>query len=459
MADMDARDRPGASPSLTAEQIAERTLHRRAVEAVIWGIPIVNYDLMFQAFAKMGGALNQIVYWSRLLDWKNQTTTPNPNSIYFMPFFDTAEVGPIVVEIPPAEGGSITGTLMDCWQTAYEDVGPAGVDKGKGGKYLILPPGYDGTVPDGYAAFRSDVYQGYGLLRSILQSGSDADMAAAVDYGKRIKLYPLSQAGNPPPTVLIDAAATLFDATIPYDMRFFETLDRMVQSQPWIERDRMAINMLRSLGIAKGKPFAPDAATKDILTAALQEARAFFDQGYEGYPPYYEGGHWFLPYDQDLFLTLSGNYERRDIYPLDSRAFLYYAAFTSVKHPGAGQYYLFETRDSKGDPFDGAAAYRLTVPPNAPVRQYWSVTLYDFATHALIRDVPRASRASNSPELQANADGSVDVFFGPEPPAGKEGNWVPTKRGGCFEALFRFYGPDKPLFEKSWILPDIERIA
>lgn len=448
----------GGEPAAAAGSICEATIHRRAVEAVIWGIPIVNYDLMFQAFAGLGGAMNQIVYWSKLLDWHNQTTTPNPNSIYFMPFFDTAEAGPIVVEIPPVNGGSITGTLMDCWQTAFEDVGPAGVDQGAGGKYLILPPGYDQPVPDGYIPLQSDVYQGYGLLRSILKGGDDESIAAAVEYGKGIRLYPLSQAANPPETVRIDADGKMFDAAIPYDMRFFETLDRMVQSQPWIERDRMAINMLRSIGIDKGKSFTPDAATRAILVAAAQEARAFFDQGYEGYPPYFEGRHWFLPYDEELHTSLSGNYEQRDIYPLDSRAFIYYAAFTSVKHVGAGQYYLFLTRDSNGDPLDGSANYQLHVPPDPPVRQYWSATLYDFATHCLIRDVSRASRASDSPGLQTNDDGSVDVFFGPTAPAGKESNWVPTKPGGRFEALFRFYGPEKPLFDKSWVLGDVEKI-
>jgi hypothetical protein len=360
--------------------------------------------------------------------------------------------------IPPADSGSITGTLMDCWQTAFEDVGPAGVDKGAGGKYLILPPGYDGQVPNGYIVFRSDVHQGYGLLRSILQGGDDA-IVTAVEYGKRIRLYPLSQADNPPDTVMIDSAGKMFDATISYDMRFFESLDRMVQSQPWIERDRMAINTLRSLGIEKGKVFAPDVAMKDIMTAALQEARAFFDQGYEAYPPYYEGKHWFLPYEEQLSEALNHNYENGDIYPMDSRAFLYYAAFSSVKHPGAGQFYLFLSRDSNGAPFDGSANYRLTVPPNAPVRQYWSLTLYDFETHALIREVPYASRASNSPGLKTNADGSVDLFLGPEPPAGKKDNWVPTKAGGRFEAIFRLYGPEKPLFEKTWVLPDVEKIS
>jgi hypothetical protein len=446
-------------PTSPSQAATPQTVHRRAVEAAIWGIPLANYDLMAQAFAKMGGGMNQIVYWSRLLDWKNQTLTPNPNSIYFMPFFDTSLAGPMVVEIPPAEGGSITGTLMDCWQTAFEDVGPAGVDKGAGGKYLILPPGYDAPVPAGYIGFRSDVYQGYGLLRSILKGGGEAGMAAAVDYGKRIRLYPLSAAGAPPETTLVDACEVLFDATIPYDLRFFEALDRMVQSQPWIERDRVMINALRSLGIEKGKRFAPDRATQEILVSALQEARAFFDNGYEAYPPYYEGRRWFLPYDEQLSESLNGNYERGDIYPADSRAFLYYAAFSSVKHPGAGQFYLFLSRDREGRPLDGSANYRLTVPPNAPVRQYWSTTLYDFETHGLIRDVSRASRASDSPGLQVNADGSVEVFFGPDAPAGRESNWVPTKAGGRFEMIFRLYGPEKPLFDKSWVLNDVERVA
>lgn len=230
------------------ETSSSQTTHRRAVEAAIWGIPVVNYDLMFQAMVEIGGGGNQIVYWSRLLDWKNQTLTPNPNAIYLMPFYDTATAGPMVVEIPPADGGSITGTLMDCWQTGFEDVGPAGVDKGKGGKYLILPPGYDGPLPADHFVFHSDVYQGYGLLRSILKGGGDADIAAAAEYGRRIKLYPLSVSENPPATVLIDACDTLFDATIPYDMRFFQSLDRMVQSQPWIERDRVMINSVESLG-------------------------------------------------------------------------------------------------------------------------------------------------------------------------------------------------------------------
>src|SRR4029077_859419 len=140
------------------------------------------------------GAFNQIAYWSHLPDWKIQTLTPNPDAIYLTPYTNNAELGPVVLELPAADEGSITGTVMDAWQCPLEDVGPAGVDKGKGGKYLILPPGYKDKVPAGYIPLPSDTYEGYALLRSIPKSGSTPDVARAVAYGKQVKLYPLSQA-------------------------------------------------------------------------------------------------------------------------------------------------------------------------------------------------------------------------------------------------------------------------
>ena len=211
-----------------ADELGARMVHRRAIEAVIWGMPAVNYHLMYKEMVhKTNGAFNQVLYWSRLLDWKNQTLTPNPDVIYLMPFINTEEVGPVVLEIPPDDDGVFNGSVMNYWQTAIEDVGPGGVDKGKGGKYLILPPGYDmNTVPAGYIAMPSDTYRGYALLRSVLKSGSDADVAQAVRYAKRMRLYPLSQAATPPETIFLDAADVVIDSTIPYDLRFFESLER-----------------------------------------------------------------------------------------------------------------------------------------------------------------------------------------------------------------------------------------
>src|SRR5262249_47736451 len=150
--------------------------------------------------------------------------------------------------------------------------GPAGVDKGQGAKYLILPPEYTEAVPEGYVALPSDTYKGYAVLRSIIKSVSDEDVAKAVEYGQRIRLYPLSQASNPPETTFIDAIDKVFDGTIPYDLRYFQALDRMVQSEPWLERDRAMIDQLKSIGIEKGKAFEPDATALPILERAAREA-------------------------------------------------------------------------------------------------------------------------------------------------------------------------------------------
>ena len=446
----------------SAEDLARRTIERRAVEAVIWGMPVVNFDLMLAAMiGSAKGKPNQIVYWSRLPDWKNQTLTPNPDVIYLMPFFNTKDAGPMVLEIPPADGGVINGTIMDVWQVPLEDVGPAGVDKGKGGKYLILPPNHSAAVPDGIIALPSMNYQGYALLRSILRSGSDADVAKAVDYAKRIKLYPLSQAANPPATIFVDAIDVVYDSTIPYDLRFFQSLDRVVQMEPWLARDRLMIDILKSIGIEKGKPFNPDTKTETILTSAVREAHALLESRYEDVfaSSYFDISRWAFPALPDYVKAAQDGFSDPNVYPIDSRGLVFTFAFFSPKHLGEGQFYLMTVKDMDGQNFDGSKSYRLTVPASAPVNQYWSATVYDRATHGLIRGMSRPGRGSQSQGLQKNADGSVDIYFGPKAPAGKDSNWVPTSPSGQFEVLFRFYGPEKPLFDKTWKLPDVERVT
>jgi hypothetical protein len=448
---------PNGKPSIG--DLADRMIHRRAVEAVIWGVPAVNFDLMFQAMVRESkGGPNQIVYWSRLPDWKNQTLTPNPDSIYVMPFFDTRD-GPVVLDIPPAEGGSITGSIDDCWQTALEDVGPAGVDRGRGAKYLITPPGHTAPVPDSYVHLPSSNYQGYALLRSILKSGAHADVAQAVAYARQIRLYPLSLATKPPPQTFLDAIDVVFDATIPYDLRFFQSLDRIVQAEPWLDRDRVMIDVLKSIGIEKGRPFSPDARTTEILAEAAREAHDWLAARYETMftPPFYESAQWALPASREVLEGLQSNFANPSSYPVDNRGLTYTYAFFCPKHGGKGSYYLMTIRDKDGEPLRGAAAYRLHVPPDVPVEQYWSATAYDRQTHALIRDAPWPSRSSDSPGLEVNPDGSVDLWFGPRAPAGGDANWVPTRPEGDFEVLFRFYGPEPALFDKTWALPDLER--
>ena len=445
--------------ALNRTDLRRRTIERRAIEAVIWGMPAVNYNLMYQEMVrKTKGGFNQVLYWSRLLDWKNQTLTPNPDVIYLMPFLNTKDVGPMVLEIPPADDGLFNGSVMNYWQAAIEDVGPGGVDKGQGGKYLILPPGFDKTkVPDGYIAMASDTYQGYALLRSVLRSGSEVDIAKAVNYSKRVKLYPLLQAANPPETKFLDAAGVVFDSTIQYDLRFFESLDQMIQVEPWLERDKAMIDQLKTIGIERGKPFNPDEMTKQILNDAIREAKAWLNARYDTLPPYFEGERWFFPVGSEMHQNTMSFFHTPDSYPVDARGTVYTLAFFSAKHIGQAQYYLLTARDRNGEPLDGNSFYRLRVPANAPVTQYWSMTVYDRETHTFIRNAPRVGRSSQSPGLQINGDGSTDIFFGPTPAANAEPNWVPTANG-LFEVLARFYGPQKPLFDKTWKLPDLEKI-
>jgi hypothetical protein len=193
------------------------------------------------------------------------------------------------------------------------------------------------------------------------------------------------------------------------------------------------------------------------MNDAAQEARQWLDLQYEAsLLPFYEGVHWAFPATPGLMDGMQSSYADPNRYPVDGRGTAYAMAFFCPKHLGTGSYYLMATKDNEGRPFDGGSTYRLRVPPNVPVRQYWSATVYDRATHALVRNMTRASRSSQSPGLQTNGDGSVDVYFGPAGPANKESNWVPTSPGGEFEVLFRFYGPEKSLFEKkTWRLPDM----
>jgi hypothetical protein len=449
------------SQSLSAEDLARRTIERRAIEAMNWGMSAVNTDLMLQEMLnKTAGKVNQVVYWSRPLDWHNQTLTPNPDAIYLMAFFNTKDAGPIVLEIPAAgDDGSLNGNIVDFWQVPLEDAGPSGADAGKGGKYLLLPPGYAGPVPEGHIALRSATFGGYALLRSNLKSHSDADVAKSVTYGKKVKIYPLSQATNPPPTVFTDAADVLFDSTIRYDASFFTSLDRVVQSEPWLSRDRAMIDVLRTLGIEKGKPFNPDAKAKAALETGAREAQAWLEARYDtGLPRFYPDSRWNSLASPEMIAAVQKDFNDADKYPVDARGMTYTYAFVGLKRLGTGQFYLVSLRDKDGNPFDGGKSYQLTVPANPPVEQYWSLTAYDRQTHTLIRNMPRASRSSQIPEMQKNADGSIDVYFSPGAPKGRDSNWIPTDSKRGFEVMFRAYAPTKAFFEKAWRLPDIERM-
>lgn len=366
----------------------------------------------------------------------------------------------MVLDLPAKSAqGSFNGNIVTVWQMPLEDAGLLGVDKGAGGKFLVLPPGYKDKAPHGYIPLQSDTYGGYILFRANLASHSEADVSKAIAYGKTLKVYPLAQAVHPLATVFTDAKDVVFDSTIKYDASFFVNLDRIVQTEPWLPRDRAMIDQLKSLGIEKGKQFSPDEPTKKSLDAAAQEAGAYLESLYnKGWGPFFENRQWRSAAAAEVVKAQSTAYGDADAYPIDLRGLTYTYGFVGIKRLGAGQFYLIAIGDKNGEPFDGGKSYQLHVPPNAPVEQYWSVTVYDRQTHALVKNMARASRSSQIPELQKNADGSVDVYLGPQPPAGLDSNWVPTDPARKFELMFRLYAPTKALFEKTWQLPDVEEM-
>lgn len=444
-----------------AQSPGDRLKQSRAVEAVIWGMPVVNYELMRQEMlTKTKARVGEVVFWGRTLDWMNQTLTPNPDTIYFMTFFDTHN-GPVVIEVPPADAsGSLNANIVTIWQMPLEDAGLLGVDKGAGGKFVILPPGYGTPPPAGMTPLQSDTYEGYALIRSNLKSHSDADVAASIAYGKKVKVYPLSATANPPQTVFTDAQNVLFDSTIRFDSTFFENLNRVVQRDTWLERDRAMIDTLRTLGIEKGKPFKPNSQMRNILDAGAMEAKAWLDARYDaGWEVFYPGTNWRPGGVPELAKAVSSGYAERDSYPVDWRGMIYTLGYIGIKRLGVGQFYLLTPKSKDGQSLDGANNYKLTVPPDVPVDQYWSVTVYDRQTHALVRNMYRASRASNSADVRKNPDGSIDIYFGPKPLTGKESNWVPTDPEREFELMFRAYGPKQEFFEKKWALPDVEKFS
>ena len=185
----------------TPNELAQRTVARRAVEAVIWGMPAVNFDLMYQSMVKAGGAFNQIVYWSRLPSWKNQTLTPNPDTIYVFPFFDTKDVGPDGAGDPAGEDGGVDHRQRST--TPGSGAGGRRPRRRRQGQRRQVPhpaAGYTEKARTATSSLPSDTYRATRCCGPTSESGSEADIAKAVAYGKRVKFYPLSQAANPPPT-------------------------------------------------------------------------------------------------------------------------------------------------------------------------------------------------------------------------------------------------------------------
>ena len=268
---------PARTVTPSSEELTQRTTERRGVEVAIWGMPIVNFDAMRQAFFRDAKATHSdIMFWSKPGSWKLQCLTPNTSVRYVFSFINTSQAGPVVVELPATADAALNGTIIDAWQVPLTDVGIAGEDQGKGGKYLLAPPDYRGDVPAGYIAVPMKTYNGFVGLRVITKSEDEASVRSALNYLRLIRIYPLSKSNAPPQSTFVDMADTLWDAVAQFDNSFYTSLARMVSEEPVQPRDAGMMRMLRTLGIDKGKEFKSDETTRAALKAAAQEAHAWF---------------------------------------------------------------------------------------------------------------------------------------------------------------------------------------
>jgi hypothetical protein len=444
-----------------SQNMADARFQRRAVEAAFWGMPTVNIWAMREGAKNDAGAgPNAVLYFSKPMDWKLQVTTPNNTTLYIMSFWNTQKDGPIVVEIPPTtEDVGLFGTAMDAWQRPLIDMGGQGYDKGLGAKYLFLPPGYQEIAPEGYVPIRSPSNNGWFLLRTLLKDLNQESLEKGVKFIKQLKIYPLSKAGNPPATSHVDGSGILINGIAPYNDTFFDALYTMVQEEPVAEQDMVAMGMLKTIGIEKGKPFKPTNKQRAMLkSAAMAAHEEFMDGVVSASDTYWEGKNWSSLVLPEVVQQTGFSYKYPSFLDYTTRAITYYSAFSSVVTYGTQTIYFVGGKDSDGNRLDGGANYMLHISANVPAKKFWSVLAHDLATASFIEHTPKAGVSSLDKGLKINTDGSVDVYFGPKSPAGKDANWVPTVVGHGYFLLFRFYGPTQPFFDKSWVLNDLQKV-
>jgi hypothetical protein len=432
----------------------------RAAQAVVWAIPAVAiWDVAVGTRRDLGGDVGDVIYLSKPMVSRHGFLTANDVTPYVLDSLTIAN-GPVVVEVP-AEGekAAYFGSFLDAWQVPVVDVGLSGEDKGKGGKYLFLPPGYTGAVPEGYLVYRPQTYAVEVAFRPVAKNGGTIE--EVVEYGKSLKIYKLSEAANPPKTRFIDAYPKKWDTLPTYDINYFKDINTIVQKEPVLDRDKAMMALLASLGIEKGKAFAPDAETTKALEEGARRAydwmQHYFTTPGKSCAPMWEGNQWQVWNLSREQAKLGFPFVTEDRLLIDERAGYYFFATALPKNLGGDTFYLTGLRDQNGSLFNGTSTYRLRVPKDAPARDFWSVIVYSMKTKGFIEGRDRVGLSSKDlGKMKANADGSVDVYFAPKPPAGLESNWIPT--GEDFFLLFRLYGPEKPILEKTWKLDDVEKV-
>jgi hypothetical protein len=444
----------GFPDQATLEKVYDNLDFQRGVQAVLTAMPGASLAAMRKAHREFGPDNQTVLQFPTHMDSRSLFLTANTAAIYNFVWLNTKQ-GPLVIEVPP-QG---LGMIDDFWFRWVGDVGETGPDKGKGGKYLLLPPGYKGSVPEGYFVLRSPTYNHWLGIRVF-----GAAEAAVASVKKHLRIYPLAKAANPPKMNFVDLSGKHFNTIHSLDFSFYEEVNEVVQEEPNAAMDPETLGLLTSIGIEKGKPFKPDARMKKILTEAAAvgnitaRAIAYKSRIPEAY--FYENSAWCTPF-------VGGSYQflkEKGVRNLDARTFFFFYATgitpaMAEKMVGKGSAYAAAFVDAKGDPFDGGKNYKLHLPLHIPAKQFWSVVLYSSQTRSMLQtDQQFPSTGSLKKGIVVNSDTSVDVYFGPKAPAGMENNWVQTVPGKGWNMLLRLYGPLEPWFDKTWRPGEIKPI-
>jgi len=451
-----------------------------------------------KGFQSIGAADNAVVIFSELMDANSLFLTANADTVYYLAVVDLSK-GPMVIEQPPKS----VGTINDMWFSWVIDIGFPGPDRGEGGKYLIVPPGYDGQLPDsGFHVAHSKTNRILYAARAYLV---DNDPKPAVAMIKTtMKIYPYTPGGfgtsiataleggvrleqNPtvPQTKFVEASGKVMNTIPPSDYAFFEMINANVQQEPATSYDVELAGQLAAIGIVKGKPFKPDANTKRVLTDAAKFGNAtgrVLNWRYRGTHPdwsYYENSMWGnMLWEGGAFfetpppmVTKEGTFKPlppTGARTLDSRTAFYFGYTLDspgmiMRVPKVGSQYLMGFLDADGNPYDGGKTYKVVLPKDIPAAAFWSFTLYDNQSRSMLATPQRYPRAGSqsypSPAAVASADGSTTIFFGPEQPKGVErGNWIQTMPGKGWFTILRLYSPLESFFTKEWRPSEIELV-
>jgi hypothetical protein len=454
----------GMPSEKTVELVYDNLDRMRGVEVFLDFVPLASIEGLRRGMVGLGvEKANQILLYDGLMDSNSLFLTGNTDTVYAIGMLDLERDGPTVVEIPAGAG---PGTVNDAYFRFVTDMGAPGPDRGKGGKYLLLPPGYKGEVPEGYFVSESPTYVNWLPLRGFLKDGKPDD--AVKMWTEGLKIYPLADAANPPELEVISGTGKVMNTIHANDYSFFAEIDEVIQREPVGALDPELRGNLAAIGIQKGQPFKPDARMKQILTDAVAIGNATarslaFRPRSETIWYYGPDGSWFSAFDGGDYRWLvdDGNGGRNK----DARSLFFYIATVNtpamvLEMVGVGSQYALASTDSKGRYLDGSKDYTLTIPADVPAKDFWSLVVYDPQTRSMLQtDQPYPSKNNErNQDLVTNADGSTTLWFGPTPPKGHEANWIQTVPGKGWFICLRLYGPLESWFDKTWRPGEIELV-